>query len=69
MYSKKVKYAAKVNLAFGFVLENIEEGMCRYFYAHENNTVMEGAKLVYTQADMTNLKDRMQKTDIVDICA
>ena len=39
-----------------------------YFYAHENNTIMERAKLVCTQADMTNLKDRKQKMDIVDLC-
>ena len=65
---KELKCAAKVNLAFGFVLKNIEDGMCRYFYAHENNTIMERSKLVCTQADMTNLKDRMQKMDIVDIC-
>ena len=42
--------------------------MCRYFFAHENNTIMERAKLVCTQADMANLKDRMQKMDIVDLC-
>ena len=65
---KELKCAAKVNLAFGFVLKNIEDGMCRYFYAHENNTIMETSKLVCTQADMTTLKDRMQKMDIVDIC-
>ena len=65
---KEPKCAAKVNLAIGFVLKNIEEGMCRYFYAHENNTIMETAKLVCTQVDMTNLKDRMQKLDIIDIC-
>ena len=65
---KELECAAKVNLAFGFVLKNIEDGMRRYFYAHENNTVMERAKLVCTQADMTNLKDRMQKIDIVDLC-
>ena len=64
---KELKYAAKTNLAFGFVLKNIEDGMCRYFYAHENNTRMERAKLVCTQADMTILKDRMQKMDFVDI--
>ena len=29
---------------------------------------MERAKLACTQADMTNLKDRTQKMDIVDIC-
>ena len=65
---KELKCAAKINLAFGFVLENIEDGMCRFFYAHENNTIMERAKLVCTQADMTNLKDRMQKMDSVDLC-
>ena len=42
--------------------------MCRYFYAHENNTFMERSKFVGTQADMANLKDRMQNLDIVDIC-
>ena len=42
--------------------------MCRYFYAHENNTIMERAKLVCTPADMTNLKEKMQKVDVVDIC-
>ena len=38
---KELKCAAKVNLAFGFVLKNIEDGMSRYFYAYENNTIME----------------------------
>ena len=65
---KERKCAAKVNLAFRFVLKNFEDGMCRYFYAHENKTIMERAKLVCTQADITNLKDRMQKMDIFDLC-
>ena len=65
---KKMKCAAKVNLALGFVLKNIEKGMCRYFYAHENNTFVEGPKLVCTPAALTNVEDRMQKMDIVDIC-
>ena len=65
---KELKCAAKVKLAFGFVLKTVEDGSCRYFYAHENNTAMERSELVCTQADMTNLKDRMQKMDIVDIC-
>ena len=65
---KELKCAAKGNLAFVFVLKNVEDRSCRYFYAHENNTVMERSKLVCTEADMTNLKNRMQKNDIVDIC-
>ena len=56
---KELQCAVKVNHVFGFVLKNIEDGMCRYFYAHENNTIMERAKLVFTQADMSNLKDSM----------
>ena len=56
----------KVNLAFGFVLNDIEDGMCRFFYTHKNNTIMERSQLVCTQADMTNLKDRTQKMDIVE---
>ena len=46
---KDPKCAAKNNLAFGFVLKNIEDGMCRYFYAHGNNTIMKRVKLVCTQ--------------------
>ena len=65
---KELKCAAKVNLAFGLVLKNVEDGSSRYLYAHKNSTVMESSKLVCTRADMTNLKDRMQRIDIVDIC-
>ena len=66
---KELNCAAEVSLAFGVVLENIRsDGMCRYFYAHENITIMEREKLGCTQADMTNLIDRMQKMDIVDLC-
>ena len=65
---KELKCAAKVNLAIGFFLKNIGDGVCRYFYADENNNIMERPKIVFTQTDMTNLKDRIQKKDIVDIC-
>ena len=41
-----LKCAVKVNFAFGFVLKNVEDGSCRYFYAHEINTLMERSKLV-----------------------
>ena len=32
----KLKCAAKLNVSFGFVLKNVEDGTCRYYYAHEN---------------------------------
>ena len=39
-FFNNLKCAAKVNLAFGFILKNIEDGGFRYFYAHENNTLL-----------------------------
>ena len=64
---KELKCAGKVNLAFGFVLKNNE--MSRYFYEHENKIFMVRLyKLVCPQADMTNLKNRKQKMDFVDVC-
>ena len=54
---KEPKCAARVNFAFGFVLRSLEDGMCRYFYAHENNTVMERSKLVCTPDDITKLRN------------
>ena len=65
---KELKCASKVKLAFGFVLKNIEDWMCRYFYTHENNTVMKRSKLVWTSDDITNMKEKLQKMDIVDLC-
>ena len=33
-FFNNLKYAAEVNLAFGFILKNIQDGGFRYFYAH-----------------------------------
>ena len=40
-FFNQLKRAAKLNLAFGFFLKNIEDGGFRYFYAHENYTLLE----------------------------
>ena len=66
---KGLKCAAKGNLAFGFVLRNLESGSCRSFYGHENNTVMQKTKHVSTPDNITKLKDKLQKMDLVDLCA
>ena len=52
-FFNNLKCAAKVNLAFGFILKNIEDGGFRYFYAHENNTLLDRSKLVCTHDDLT----------------
>ena len=35
------KCAAKLILVFEFILKNIEDESFRYFYAHENNTLLD----------------------------
>ena len=68
-FFNKLKCAAKVNLAFAFILKNIEDGGFRYFYAHENNTPLERSKLVCTHDDLAKLKDFLNKTDVIDSCS
>ena len=58
----------KLSLRLNFVLKNVEDGSCRYFYAQETNTVMDSSKLVCTPEDITNLRKNLQKKDIVDLC-
>ena len=61
--------AQKVNPAFDFILKNIEDGEFRYFYAHENNTLLGRSKLVCTHDDLIKLKDFLNKTDIIESCS
>ena len=60
----KLKCVAKLNLALGFILKNIEDGKFRYFYAHENNTLLEQSKLLSNKDDMAKLKEILKKTDV-----
>ena len=65
-FFNNVECAAKMNLAFSFILKNLEEGGFRYFYAHENNTLLDRSKLVCTHEDMAKLKDFLIKTDAIE---
>ena len=64
----KLKCVAKLDLALGFILKNIEDGKFRYSYAHENNTLLEQSKLVSNKDDMTKLKKILKKTDVIESC-
>ena len=66
LFFNNLKCAAKVNLAFGFILKKIEDGGFRYFYAHENNTLLDRSKLVCTHDDLAILKDFLNKTDVIE---
>ena len=57
-----------MNLAFGFILKNIEDGgFYRNFYAHEN-APLDRSKLVCTKDDLAKLKDNFNKTNVPESC-
>ena len=64
----KLKCAAKLSLAVGFILTKIEDRKFRYFCAHENNTLLEQPKLVSNNDDMAKLKVFLKKTDVIESC-
>ena len=68
-FFNKLKCAAKLNLAFGFISKNIEDGGFRYCYAHENNTLLHRSKLVCTRDDLAELKNFLNKTDVIESCS
>ena len=64
----KLNCVAKLNLALGFILKKIEDGKFRYFYAHENNTLLEQSKFVSNKEDMAKMKELLKKTDGLESC-
>ena len=68
-FFSNLKCAAKMNLVFAFILKNIEDEGFRYFYAHENNTLLDRSKLVCTHDDLAKLKDSPNKTDVIESCS
>ena len=69
IFLNNLKCAAKVNLAFGFILKNIEDRGFRYFYARENKTLLDRFKIVRTVDDLAKLKDFLIETDVIDFCS
>ena len=45
MVFERIRNAAELNVAFDFVLKNVEKGSCRYYYAQENSTAQHHSKL------------------------
>ena len=69
LFYNNLKCAWKVNLPFGFILKNIEDGRFRYFYAHGNNTLLDRSKLVCTHDNLATLKVFLSKTDVIEFCS
>ena len=67
-FFNNLKSAAKVNLVFGLIIKNMEDGGFRFFYVHENITLLDRIKLVCTKDDLTKLKDILNITDVIQSC-
>ena len=67
--SENINCAAKVNLALGIIVRNVDTDEYRYFYAHENNTFFEKSHLLCSKGDLVSLQDRVEKMDLVETCA
>ena len=63
-----LKCAAKLNLAFGFALKNVEDGSCRYNYGYENITLLERSKHVATTEEYTTVKIILSNTAVIESC-
>ena len=65
----KLKCAPKLNLAIGFILQNVEDRKFRYFCAHENSTLLEQSKVLSNKDDMAKLKETLKNTVVIASCA
>ena len=63
---EKLRSAAKLNGLFGFVLKNVVDWTCRYFYPHENNTWIERWKLLPTKGDLVEIENELSNTDVIE---
>ena len=68
-FFRNLKCAAKIKLAFGFILKNIEDGGFGNFYAHENNTLLGRCSFVCTHDDLAELEDFLNKTYVIESCS
>ena len=62
---KELKNAAKVNVSFGFIMQNIDTGEYRYFYGDKNNYVLDNMFQLSTAEDVKKFK-KIKELDIVE---
>ena len=68
-FFNNLNHGARVNLAFRFILKSIEAKKFGFFYAHENNTLLDRSKLVCTKDDLRKLKIVLNKTNVIESCS
>ena len=59
----------KIQYSFWVHNRNIKDGGFGYFYAHENNTLLDRCNLDCTRDNLAKLKDIVNKTDVIESCS
>lgn len=54
----------KMNLAFGFILRNLENGDLRFFHPSQNNTILDAPVMISDQNDVTEILDKLDNEDV-----
>ena len=60
---RRQKNAFKINLAFGFILSNVEPGEKRYYYPLQNGLIFDHPLVVADEADLQRVLQRVGETD------
>ena len=60
--------AAKIKIALGFLLQNIETNDYRYFYMHENNLLLDRIFLLSNRNGLLNIQNKIEKLDLIETC-
>ena len=63
-----LKYAAKVNVAFGFVMKNIDDSRCRFVYPQGKNSMLGKYKLLITGDDLKHFKAMIAAKNVKTAC-
>ena len=63
-----LKYAAKVNVAFGFVMKKIEDSRCRLVHPQLKNKMLEKYKLLITGDDLKHFKAMLSAKIFLTAC-
>ena len=50
------------------MLKDIKDGSCRFYYAHENITLLERYEHVAFAEDFTKFKNLLNNTDVIESC-
>ena len=55
--------AFKINMSFSYILQNCETGEYRFFYASNNEQLLNVPKLIHNQEDLNKLLDHLASKD------